>query len=623
MSAGLWKWSAAAVLLIVVSIAPNAHAALFCVDTENELTGALTLSMINGQQNEIRLVSGSYSMPDGWQNPSASAFPQALKLSGGWNGDCSTRMTVNPASTTIQGQSSSNARWIFSARASVIIDGLGFVQTAGLVLSAPNDCTPFGQEFIIRRVRISNSVSGIGQWSSLTAFASCHDVRIENSLIVGGALDGMEIQCFNDAAGSYRLVNNTVRDHAGLDFVAAYDSASCGGNQLGADSMFNNVFGSMQLDANTPRAYNNIYSSLSSTGGGGFFAGSSNNLAVDPQLDPATYRPVEPGSPAINSGATNVPGGLPAADIAGDPRVVGGIPDRGAYESSVVPPGPFVLTVTSNANSGAGSLRELIGQANASPGLNLIQFDIPGGCPRIITLALPLPDLTENVIINGFSQSGSVWNTLDFGNNAKLCIGIVGSQLVDVPYALRVPANSSATLKVRGIGFGGFDDGGGLFGEAAIFLQGGSGHEIQGNQFGGPFHATTLAGSSEGIRLMNNATSALIGGSSPANRNTISGSSFAGVQVIGSASGGHQIINNYIGTNPAGLSAVGNLDGIRLVQSADNDVLDNLVSGNARDGVVIAGEQAASNLIAGNRIGGGAAGSSCAACRPCRPARRR
>lgn len=604
MRAALLKLAAAVVLLFASSFASDACAVQFCVDTEAELSGALVVSQINSQQNEIRLVSGSYTMPDGWSNSGTSPFPQALKLSGGWNNDCSTRVTVNPSSTTIQGQSSSNSRWLFTAEASLIIDGLSFVQTAGLVLASPFDCTPFGQEFLIRRVRVSNSISGVGLWSSMTAFTSCHDVRIENSLVVDGALNGIEIQCFNNALGDYRLINNTVRDHGGVDFVATYDSQSCAGNSIGADSLHNNVFGSIQLDANTPRAHNNIYSSLSSLNGGGFFSGSSDNLVGDPQLDPVNYRPVEPGSPAINSGTSNVPGGLPAADIAGDPRTIGGIPDRGAYESSVVPPGPFVLTVTSNANSGTGTLREAIGQANASPGLNLIQFDIPGTCPRLITLAAPLPDLTEDVIINGFSQPGSAWNTFDFGNNANLCIGVVGSQLVEVPYALRVPANSSATLKVRGIGFGGFDDGGGLFGEAAIYLQGGSGHEIQGNQFGGPFHATTLAGNSEGIRLMNNATSALIGGSSPGHRNTISGSSLAGVHVIGSASGGRQIVNNYIGTNPSGVSAVGNLDGIRLVQSADNDILDNLVSGNTRDGVVIVGEQATSNLVAGNRIGG-------------------
>lgn len=599
MSARLLRVSMAAVLLSLLSMVPDARAALFCVDTENELTGALAVSLINNQQNEIRLVSGSYSMPDGWSNPSASPFPQALKLSGGWNNDCSTRTTINPSSTTIQGQSSSNSRWLFSAYASLIIDGLSFVQAAGLVLFSPNDCTPFGQEFLVRRVRVSNSVSGIGNWASMTAFTLCHDVRIENSLIVGGALDGLEIQCFSDAVGSYRLINNTVRDHGGFDFVATYDSQSCAGNLFGADSLYNNVFGSMQLDANTPRAYNNIHSSLSSTNGGGFFPGSSNNLAVDPQLDPITYRPVEPGSSAINSGTSDVPDGLPSTDIAGDPREVGGIPDRGAFESSVIPPGPFILTVTSGTDSGPGSLREVINQANAGPGLNLVRFQL-SGCSFQIQLTSPLPDITDDVIIDGYSQSGASFNTLDNGNDSVLCISVVPqpSASEDVPWAFRVPPGSNARLTVRGLRLGGFDAGGGLFGEAPIVLQGGDGHRIQGNHFGSP------SANTEGVRLMNDATGALIGGSSPASRNTFGKSTLAAIHIIGTASHGHSVVNNYIGTTPSGLGADGNHDGIRIIQSADNEVLDNLISGNGRDGIYISGEQATGNVIGNNRIGG-------------------
>jgi len=600
----MWKSISAIVLLVAVTLAPAVRAELFCVDTENELIGSLHLSVINGQQNEIRVVSGMYVIPDGWSIPDTTPLQQALKLSGGWNSDCSTRATVNPDATTIHGQSNSNARWIISARASVIIESLHFLENAGVVLGTPYDCTPFGQEFIVRRVRISNSISGIGSWPSLRVDTSCHLARITNNLIVGGALNGIEIDCFLDAVGSYRLINNTVRNHSGFDLQTQYESANCSANELGVDTLYNNIFGSIHLTRNTPRAYNNIYQTLTTSDGGGFFAGSADNLVVDPELDPIDYRPNEPNSPAINSGTDSVPGGLPATDITGATRVIGGTVDRGAFESSVVPPGPFVLTVTSSASSGSGTLRDILNQANANPGLNLVQFDIPGSCPRFITLAEPLPDITESVIINGYSQSGASFNNFEHGNNGVLCIGLIASQLVDVPFALRVPSNSSAKLTVRGIGFGGYDDGGGLLGEAAIFMQGGSGHQIQGNQFGGAFHGTTLAVSSENIRLMNSASNALIGGSSPGNRNTLSGSSLAAIQVIGTASHDHQIINNYIGTNPAGIEAVGNFDGIRLVHSEDNLVLDNLISGQTRDGIVLAGEGSTGNLIAGNRIGG-------------------
>lgn len=600
-----FRWPAfvsAPLLLMLVGLlawAPASRAELFCVSTPAELTGALTVSLINGQQNEIRLETGSYALPSGWDNV-GSPYNHALKLSGGWNGDCSSRIALDPAATSIHGQADSGSSWWLVANASVILDGLDFVQTGGLHLT-DSGCTPFGQEFLVRRLRVRNSIDAIGSIAALFADSACHRTVIENSLVFGAATDGIEIWCKGSSTGSYRLVNNTARDNAGQDFLANYDSATCSANALGIDSLHNNVIDKLRLIRNTPRAHHNIYGTLTGVGGGGFFGGSSDNLTADPELDPVNYRPVEPGSPAINSGTSEVPGGLAAFDIAGDPRVVGGIPDRGAFESSVVPPGPFVLTVTSGTDSGAGSLREVINQANASPGLNLVQFQL-SSCNFQIQLTSPLPDITDDVIIDGYSQSGSSFNTLDDGNDSVICTSIVPQPSIDVPWAFRVPPGSNARLTVRGLRFGGFDAGGGLLGEAPIFLQGGSGHRIQGNHFGDP------SANTEGVRMMNDATDVLIGGDSPALRNTFGKSILSAIHIIGDASGGHSIINNYIGTNPSGLSADGNQDGIRIIQSAGNRVLDNLISGNSRDGIYISGQDATGNVVAGNRIGGIRAG---------------
>lgn len=594
------KWAPIALLLVAMGIVPSVKADQFCVQNPSELTTALYVALISAGADEIRLRSGTYQMPAGFKNGVQSPYTSALTVSGGWNTDCSVQ-DADPASTVVHGQGNSASDWIIEAHASVAIRNLTFSQTSGLFLRSVT-CQPSGQSFRVSNLRIADSVEGEFRSESLTFDSRCHAVRLENNLVYGSGGDGIVFWCWG--SGTLRMFNNTVRDTANFAFRGEVFSGDvCSGNSTGFDWLANNVLGAIRLVGMTPRAHNNIYSNLSASNGGGFFSGSADNLTVDPQLD-SDYRPIEPGSPAINSGTDNVPGGLPATDIEGNPRDIGGIPDRGAYESSVLPSGPFILTVTSSDDSGPGTLREAIGQANASPGLNLVQFDIPGSCPRIITLAAPLPNVADDVIVNGFSQPGSAWNTLEFGNNANLCVGVVGSQLQDVPYALRVPPDSSATLKVRGLGFGGFDDGGGLLGEAAIFLQGGSGHEIQGSQFAGAFHATTLASNTEAVRLMNNATGALIGGSSPSLRNTFSNSSVAAIRIIGSVSDDHRIINNYIGTTPSGLSAAGNFDGIRIIQSGGNHVLDNLISGNVRDGILISGAQATGNFVGNNQIGG-------------------
>lgn len=61
--------------------------------------------------------------------------------------------------------------------------------------------------------------------------------------------------------------------------------------------------------------------------------------------------------------------------------------------------------VTNNADSGAGTLRQAIIDANATPKKDRIVFDFPGMPPHVILLTTPLPEITESVTIAG---SGSV-----------------------------------------------------------------------------------------------------------------------------------------------------------------------------------------------------------------------
>ena len=64
-------------------------------------------------------------------------------------------------------------------------------------------------------------------------------------------------------------------------------------------------------------------------------------------------------------------------------------------------------TVTTTADSGAGSLRQAILDANGNPGADAIQFDIPGASLHTITPATPLPSVVDALTIDGYTQSGS------------------------------------------------------------------------------------------------------------------------------------------------------------------------------------------------------------------------
>ncbi|MBM2841811.1 MAG: hypothetical protein HW412_2339, partial [Bacteroidetes bacterium] len=64
-----------------------------------------------------------------------------------------------------------------------------------------------------------------------------------------------------------------------------------------------------------------------------------------------------------------------------------------------------IFTVTTTNDTGAGSLRKAITDANASPGLDRINFAIGSGSVVIYPKS-PLPQMNSPVIIDGTSQPG-------------------------------------------------------------------------------------------------------------------------------------------------------------------------------------------------------------------------
>ena len=65
------------------------------------------------------------------------------------------------------------------------------------------------------------------------------------------------------------------------------------------------------------------------------------------------------------------------------------------------------FTVTTTSDSGAGSLRQAILDANASAGAETICFDIPGTGPHTIQPTSALPQITDPVTIDGLTQPGA------------------------------------------------------------------------------------------------------------------------------------------------------------------------------------------------------------------------
>ncbi len=98
------------------------------------------------------------------------------------------------------------------------------------------------------------------------------------------------------------------------------------------------------------------------------------------------------------------------------------------------------------------SLREAIVCANLTPGPNTISFNIPGAGVQTIDVGStgfgPLPDITEAVIIDGYTQPGAAANTSALAFDATLLIEINGAGAGEIASGLVITSGGST---VRGL----------------------------------------------------------------------------------------------------------------------------------------------------------------------------
>ena len=282
------------------------------------------------------------------------------------------------------------------------------------------------------------------------------------------------------------------------------------------------------------------------------------------------------------------------------------------------------FVVTNTNTSGPGSLNQAIADSNARAGHDNIVFNIPGsGRQRIDVSQIALPEITDSLIIDGYTQPGSHPNTLSVGDDAVILIQIDGANRPGLQGPTLSGANA-ANCVIRGLAITGFQNGpspyGSLFppvGGYAIQVgrDAGTGNVIQGNFIGLNPDGITAEKNSTGIRI--DGGPATVGGAEPAERNVISGSAGAGIDV---RFPGTVIIGNYGGTDVTGTRALGNRPGIAI---ATSDVVvggpyqgqGNLISGNLLDGVDLGFEigyhvlgHADRGIVQGNLIGTGADG---------------
>jgi hypothetical protein len=257
----------------------------------------------------------------------------------------------------------------------------------------------------------------------------------------------------------------------------------------------------------------------------------------------------------------------------------------------------LTFTVDNTNDSGTGSLRQAILDANTSPGPDIIAFNIPGVGVHTISPLSPLPPITDPVVINGYTQPGASPNMLPAAFDATILIELNGANAGAGADGLSISPGDSL---VRGLKISGFSFSG-------IVLQDGGGNRVEGNIITG--------NSSRGVNIIAGSSNNVIGGVTPDARNVISSNGSQGVRILVSANA-NLVQGNFIGVNAAGTGAAGNVNEGIFLNSSNNVIggvtpgARNVISGSLNaSGLSMTGPGATGNVVQGNFIGTDASGA--------------
>lgn len=305
------------------------------------------------------------------------------------------------------------------------------------------------------------------------------------------------------------------------------------------------------------------------------------------------------------------------------------------------------FTVTNTNDSGAGSLRQAILDANARSGVDLILFSLGSGVQTIKpTSALPI--ITDVVEINalGGGSCGTMPpqprveldGSLAGSNVSGFKIQAAGSRIVGF-YINRFKAHgleinsSNAVVACNVIGLtpqngaaGNVSYGVKVNGSNNIVgnLGGLAGNVVSGNFYGiviedahsgniirGNFVGTTIDGTqaqgntNAGIAVAFGATNTTVGGTAASERNVVAGNGTDGIWLTETGSG-NQVIGNFIGLNAAGTGALANVDNGILIENGSGNTIGGISAGqgnriafNSKNGIAII-DNSQNNRILGN-----------------------
>jgi len=223
--------------------------------------------------------------------------------------------------------------------------------------------------------------------------------------------------------------------------------------------------------------------------------------------------------------------------------------------------------VTNAQDSGAGSLRQAILDANANAGPDVINFSI-GSFQQTIVLSSLLPVITDPVTIDATTQPG-------FAGQPLIEVKPDGQVIGD---GFKITGGNSV---IRGLIINSFRGSG-------IVIETGGGNVIEGNYIGTDVTGTVQTANIQmGVQILSSNNNR-VGGLTTAARNVISGNGVHGV-AIATGAANNVVQGNYIGISRTGDFKVQNNDTGVVILNAPNNTIGGTTA-------------TARNVIAGNEV---------------------
>lgn len=317
-------------VLVLFFRGAGAIAATACVSNTAQLALVLNAAQGNGEDDLIRLETGTYSLNGELEYFAAAAETKNLAIYGGYGPGC--LADAASGSTVIDGQHAHRLLYVI-AKGRVDIGRITFqngnpgsASGGGVIVSgaANTVLTVTGNAFV------TNDCPGADSGAALEIGATGTILVADNLFLANSGGSTLYV-----ANGGYADVNNNtivanqLGNHVGL---GAFEPTGSGQYYVDNNIFWNNEGADVYDQSGLASYFNNDI---------GVFAGmaayaETANLSVDPAFDGILSVRPSPGSPLVNAGLDNPYGGIGSVDLSGATRLVGRHVDIGAYETDVL-----------------------------------------------------------------------------------------------------------------------------------------------------------------------------------------------------------------------------------------------------------------------------------------------